>query len=261
MVEDLAAVEADQGHLGRPGEVEVVGRDRVGLLAVRGELAGAGQRLLPDQRGHADQREVLVPGRPGQTPWPNSSGGPGPGPVRAAACGSPGRGRAARRRPGRCPSSGRRPSPRPGAPLSLACPAWVPHLAARLGCPVLFLHRGELAALGHLVPDVQPDDPVRLGPGGFQPGPDVSYRGHAVVDLVQDGFRRRPEHRGQRVAGREQPAPDAGQRAERFPAGATSSASATSRLVNALSGRPARSATRSASRFTSRSVRSLVPVR
>ena len=77
--------------------------------------------------------------------------------------------------------------------------------------------RGELAALGHLVPDVQPDDPVRLGPGGFQPRPDVSHRGHAVVDLVQDGFRRRPEHRGQRVAGREQPPPDAGQRARARP--------------------------------------------
>ena len=59
VVQDLVAVEADQGHLGRPGEVEVVGRDRVGLLAVRGELAGADQRLLADQRRHADQREVL----------------------------------------------------------------------------------------------------------------------------------------------------------------------------------------------------------
>ena len=72
--------------------------------------------------------------------------------------------------------------------------------------------RGELAALGLLIPHVQADDAVRLGSGGFQPRPDVPHRGVAVGDLVQDGFRRRPEHRGQRVAGREHPPPDAGQR-------------------------------------------------
>jgi len=71
--------------------------------------------------------------------------------------------------------------------------------------------RGELAALGLIVPDVQADDPVRLGPGGFQPRPDIPERGVFVVDLVQDGFRRPPEHRGQGVAGREHPPPDAGQ--------------------------------------------------
>ena len=60
MVQDLLAVEADQGDLGRPGEVQVVGGDRVRLLAVRGEHAGADQRPLADQRRDADQREVLA---------------------------------------------------------------------------------------------------------------------------------------------------------------------------------------------------------
>ncbi len=53
-------MEADQGHLRRARQVQVVGGDRVGLLAVRRELAGAGQRLLPHQRRDADQREVLA---------------------------------------------------------------------------------------------------------------------------------------------------------------------------------------------------------
>ena len=74
--------------------------------------------------------------------------------------------------------------------------------------------RGQLAALGLLVPDVQADDPVRLRAGGLQPRPDVPDRGVAVVDLVQDGLGRGPEHGGQRIARREQPAPDAGQRDE-----------------------------------------------
>ena len=74
--------------------------------------------------------------------------------------------------------------------------------------------RGQLAALGLVVPDVQADDPVRLGSRGLQPRPDVPDRGRAVVDLVQDGFGRGPEHGGQRVARREQPPPDAGQRGQ-----------------------------------------------
>ena len=53
-------MEADQGYLGRARQVQVVGGDRVGLLAVRGELAGADQRLLADQRRDADQREALA---------------------------------------------------------------------------------------------------------------------------------------------------------------------------------------------------------
>ena len=61
VVQDLVAVEADQGDLRRSRQVQVVGGDRVGFLAVRGELAGADQRFLPDQRRDADQREVLVP--------------------------------------------------------------------------------------------------------------------------------------------------------------------------------------------------------
>ena len=61
MVQDLAAVEADQGDLRRSRQVQVVSGDRVGFLAVRRELAGADQRFLPDQRRDADQREVLVP--------------------------------------------------------------------------------------------------------------------------------------------------------------------------------------------------------
>ena len=61
MVQDLAAVEADQGDLRRSRQVQVVGGDRVGFLAVRRELAGADERFLPDQRRDADQREVLVP--------------------------------------------------------------------------------------------------------------------------------------------------------------------------------------------------------
>ena len=73
---------------------------------------------------------------------------------------------------------------------------------------------GELAALGLLIPHVQADNAVRLGPGGFQPRPDVPDRGVAVGNLVQDGFCRRPEHRGQRVARGEHPPPDAGQRGE-----------------------------------------------
>ncbi len=59
VVEDLVAVEPDQGDLGRPREVQVVGRDRVDLLAVRRKHAGADQRVLPDQRRDADDREVL----------------------------------------------------------------------------------------------------------------------------------------------------------------------------------------------------------
>src|SRR5271165_3059426 len=60
-VQDLVAVEADQGDLRRSRQVQVVGGDRVGFLAVRRELAGADQRFLPHQRRDADQREVLVP--------------------------------------------------------------------------------------------------------------------------------------------------------------------------------------------------------
>jgi len=74
--------------------------------------------------------------------------------------------------------------------------------------------RGELAALGLLVPDMQADYPVRLGSGGFQPGPDVTDGGVAVRDLAQDGFGGRPEHGGQRVGRREHPSPQARQRGQ-----------------------------------------------
>jgi hypothetical protein len=53
-------VEADQCYLRRPGQVQVVSRDRVGLLAVGREHAGPDQGLLADHRRHADEREVFA---------------------------------------------------------------------------------------------------------------------------------------------------------------------------------------------------------
>ena len=58
MVENLTAVKADQGDFCGTGEVQVVSGDRVGFLAVRGELAGPDQCLLPHQRRDRDEREV-----------------------------------------------------------------------------------------------------------------------------------------------------------------------------------------------------------
>jgi len=59
VVQDLIAVKADQGDFRGTREVQVVSRDRVGLLAVRGKLAGPDQRLLPHQRRDGDEGEIL----------------------------------------------------------------------------------------------------------------------------------------------------------------------------------------------------------
>jgi hypothetical protein len=70
----------------------------------------------------------------------------------------------------------------------------------------------QRAAGGGLRPDVQPDDPGRLGPGRLKPAVHVAKGGVMLADLLQDCLGRVPEGRRQRVPGCQQPAPDGRQR-------------------------------------------------
>ncbi len=77
----------------------------------------------------------------------------------------------------------------------------------------------QRAARGGLCPDVQPDDPGRLGAGRLKPAVHVPEGGDVIADLVQDRLGRLPERRRQRVARRQQPPPDDRQRRQRVGGG------------------------------------------
>jgi hypothetical protein len=75
------------------------------------------------------------------------------------------------------------------------------------------------AAFRRLVPDVQPDHGAGLGPGGFQPHPDVPGPGRTLAQRTQHPFGGIPVRRGHGVTRREQPPAQQRQRCQRVVGG------------------------------------------